>query len=152
VKKCIKCNKLKVETQFYKNGERRKDGTSGTKNTCKQCSDKIHSEYVKDNISKVREYSRNSYNPEKVRKQHLKRYYGLESKQYDDLFLKQNGSCAICGTHQKDIKMALNVDHNHNTGEVRGLLCHSCNRGIGLLKDSKDILKNAIGYLEKCKN
>lgn len=65
---------------------------------------------------------------------------------YLALLQKQNGKCAICGT--KDFgKKAPNVDHCHATGVIRGLLCCSCNRGIGLLKDDPELLLKAAGYL-----
>ena len=59
----------------------------------------------------------------------------------------QNGVCAICG----EVNVAgrrLAVDHNHETGQVRGLLCCSCNRGIGFLRDHTDILESAVNYLK----
>ncbi len=60
------------------------------------------------------------------------------------LFLNQNGGCAICGQPQE---RRLHVDHDHKTGRIRGLLCGSCNRAIGLLKESVASLASAIGYL-----
>ena len=57
---------------------------------------------------------------------------------------RQNGVCAVCGVGGK-----LHVDHDHETGLVRGLLCGSCNRALGLLKDNVDSLKMAIDYLER---
>ena len=70
---------------------------------------------------------------------HLKRY-GLTSEQIDEM--KKTG-CELCGTTEN-----LHVDHNHNTGNVRGILCTNCNRGIGHLKDSPDLLRKAATYLE----
>jgi hypothetical protein len=67
------------------------------------------------------------------------------------MLLKQNDCCAICKRHKSEVtvkrKNHLCVDHNHSTGKIRGLLCDKCNRGIGLLCDDIDILKNAIEYL-----
>jgi len=62
------------------------------------------------------------------------------------MYADQFGRCAICGG-VNDIDRRLSVDHNHDTGEVRGLLCNRCNRAIGLLGDSIDILESAISYL-----
>jgi len=65
----------------------------------------------------------------------------------------QNGLCAICGKppSRRNVKeMLLHVDHNHKTGKIRGLLCNSCNRGIGLLGDNPDTLFAAEGYLRRC--
>lgn len=76
----------------------------------------------------------------------LQRKFKLSLEEYQVLSDKQGNVCAICGS---SCTRSLAVDHNHNTGEIRGLLCNSCNRGIGYLKDSPDILRKAISYLEK---
>jgi hypothetical protein len=65
---------------------------------------------------------------------------------YDELYKKQNGVCAICGGKGK-IGCRLAVDHSHNSDKVRGLLCNSCNMGLGLFKDSLIVLKKAVEYL-----
>lgn len=82
----------------------------------------------------------------------LKRKYGITREQYDEMFARQGGLCAICGTDNgasaKGTK-TLAVDHCHETGEVRGLLCNGCNRAIGLLKDNVAVLESAIRYLKK---
>src|SRR6476469_6189244 len=68
-----------------------------------------------------------------VRKSHLKRTYGITFEEYDFMLDRQNGVCAICkGVHGR----RLAVDHNHETGKVRGLLCGSCNAALFLLEDS----------------
>jgi hypothetical protein len=68
---------------------------------------------------------------------------------YDKMLSEQNGCCAICGELRLPDQRVLVVDHNHNTGKIRGLLCHPCNMGIGQLKDSLDVLRKAVLYLEK---
>jgi len=83
----------------------------------------------------------------------LKRKYGIGLLEYSQLLLSQNGKCAICegtdGGHRNGEPKALAVDHNHKTGKVRGLLCESCNQGIGKLKDSPETCRKAADYLEK---
>lgn len=74
----------------------------------------------------------------------LKRY-GITVAQYNELILKQNGVCAICKTEGN--KQSLSVDHSHETGKIRGLLCHNCNLAIGLCHDDIAILKASIEYL-----
>lgn len=69
--------------------------------------------------------------------------YNLEPEQYNSMLLAQEGLCKVC----KTFMTKPNVDHEHETGVVRGLLCKSCNAGIGLLKDSVALLKSAIEYL-----
>lgn len=74
----------------------------------------------------------------------LKRFYKMDYETYKLLFEKQKGLCAIC-SEKPNYRLA--VDHNHTTGNVRGLLCRKCNLGIGFLRDNKDILQKAIDYL-----
>lgn len=73
--------------------------------------------------------------------------YGLTMDDYESILASQKGVCAICGMPPG--RRPLSVDHCHDTGAVRGLLCHSCNTGIGFLKDSVDLLKKAAKYLNK---
>lgn len=73
--------------------------------------------------------------------------YGLTENQYMAKINDQRNVCAICG--KKDEGKVLCVDHDHATGEVRGLLCNNCNIGLGNLKDSIQILQSAIEYLHK---
>lgn len=83
---------------------------------------------------------------------YLERTYGITLLDYELMYHKQDGLCAIC--HTEGFKMAehhnvsLVVDHDHVSGQVRGLLCHNCNRALGLLKDSKYRLCEAINYLQ----
>lgn len=73
--------------------------------------------------------------------------YRITVEEYKRLFDEQGGKCAIC---QSEItEQTCRIDHSHNTGIVRGLLCAACNTGIGLLKDSPDVLMSAVEYLRK---
>lgn len=81
--------------------------------------------------------------------QHLLRKYGITALKYKQMLIKQNNACAICKTKTpggKNNKFV--VDHNHKTEEVRGLLCDNCNKAIGLLNDSPELLISAKIYLE----
>lgn len=86
-------------------------------------------------------------NPEKTRlykqREHIKSAYGLEWDDYQEMIAERSGRCGLCGNEAK-----LQVDHDHVTGEVRGLLCGGCNRGLGLLGDDPEGLRNALRYLE----
>ena len=73
--------------------------------------------------------------------------YGLEPHEYLVLLAQQNGACAICGEPHGG--RDLDVDHDHSTGNVRGLLCSRCNKGLGMFKDSLQSLAAAINYLVK---
>ena len=75
--------------------------------------------------------------------------FGISPETYIEMLDKQNSRCAICGRHQEELPKRMAVDHNHDTGKVRGLLCGNCNTGIGNLRDSIDMLRKAIDYLEK---
>jgi len=82
------------------------------------------------------------------RNRYLLKLYGITEIEYNELFLKQNGKCAICKDEQHG-RFKLSVDHNHKTGKVRGLLCGQCNYAIGLLNDNKDNCLNAYEYLKE---
>lgn len=82
-------------------------------------------------------------------KRHFRRVrYGLTLEQYDFLLRAQGGRCAICGTHDNS-GVALGVDHHHETGAVRGLLCDPCNIAIGGLRDDPALMRAAIAYVER---
>lgn len=104
-----------------------------------------HRNYLanKDKIlAKEREYR--ATNPEVYRRTKLKHRYGLSFEQYQEMFVRQDGKCACCGE-----RSAVDVDYCHDTGRVRGLLCRSCNVGLGQLGDTVEGLRRAIAYLEK---
>lgn len=73
---------------------------------------------------------------------------GMNYERYSEMLEEQNHCCAICETPQTLLKKNLGVDHNHTTGEPRGLLCDACNRAIGYLKESKLFFQRAVNYLE----
>lgn len=73
--------------------------------------------------------------------------YGLSLKDYSKLLENQNNVCAVCFNPPTTSHKHLAVDHDHVTGKVRGLLCTQCNRALGLLKDSKQIVEKLLEYL-----
>jgi hypothetical protein len=75
---------------------------------------------------------------------HLKRRYGIGAAEFDELVRDQHGVCAICGRENPE-----HVDHDHETGKVRGILCFNCNGGLGQFSDNTERLSNAIEYLEE---
>lgn len=82
------------------------------------------------------------------RRAYLKRHYGITLEQYNALLEKFGGRCWICKKHQEEFVKYLNVDHDHTTGEVRGLLCYTCNRNlIGRHRDP-ELLRSAASYLD----
>lgn len=75
--------------------------------------------------------------------------YGLTTEAYNALFVKQQGHCLGCGTHQSNLLKPLYVDHNHRTGQVRGLLCQKCNTLLGMAEDKISTLSKLIQYLSR---
>ena len=73
--------------------------------------------------------------------------YGITSERFDEIFERQHRKCAICEATEPNGN-GWNVDHDHNTQAIRGILCGKCNKGIGLLQDSSEVLRKAIVYLE----
>ena len=97
-----------------------------------------------------REYYNNPDNREKKilseRKRRLKNRYGLTEEQYQRLVARSGGVCECCGA-----KPATHVDHDHTTLEIRGLICNSCNTGIGQLGDTVEGVSKALHYLKNRK-
>ena len=123
-KQCLSCGLWEPLTAFHKSSSR-----------CKPCRSK-------EDRKKYYEQDRGNY---------LKRTYGITSEDYDKMYSEQEGCCAICGTHQSELKSRFCVDHDHDTGQVRSLLCNGCNNGIGKLKDNYDLLYRAADYLRSAK-
>lgn len=96
---------------------------------------------------RCREY-RERY-PERRKEICLKTKYGISEKEYAGFLQQQAGVCAICKTPPDFRRLC--VDHDHKTGDVRGLLCRNCNCAIGLLKDSTELLDKAKNYLLQSK-
>ena len=86
---------------------------------------------------------------------YLRKNYGIGKDDYERMYQEQEGVCKICGgegfsMHKKSKdSLKLVVDHCHTTGVVRGLLCHNCNRGLGLFKDSEVFMRKALSYLKQ---
>lgn len=104
-----------------------------------------------------RKYERESYHKNKHKKPYvyeedknikLKKAYGISYQEYLTMLDAQQNCCAICGEHKDNFSRAFAVDHCHDTGKVRGLLCGNCNTGIGNLRDDIGLLERAIEYLK----
>ena len=121
MKECSKCWKVKPLSEFYKN----KRNPDGLQPTCKKCATKATTAHKRQTVSKCSQL------------------------EYDTLFVLQAGKCAICGKHNSDLKRNLAADHCHTTNKVRGLLCSTCNMGLGYFKDSQTLLLEAIAYLNR---
>ena len=118
-KKCKDCGKRKKVEQFGKN-KSRKDGLQVY---CKDCQNFRSMEWYKNN-------------PETYRNTQYKRKYGVTAEQVNEMVEAVGGRCPGCLRVTED----WNVDHNHDTGEVRGVLCGNCNRAAGLVGDNPAIM------------
>ncbi len=141
-KTCPKCHSNKPASEYFKN-RASDDGLSGY---CKLCDAKNCKDYEHKNITKVRKRQAiyRGKNKMGVRKRNYKYLYGITVEQVEEMRKKQNGLCAIC-----KVRLATNIDHDHLTGQFRGILCGTCNRGLGIFYDNPTILASAIEYLEK---
>lgn len=108
---------------------------------CQPCKTAQHREYCKRTDYHRKRYEKIAL---KERERHLVRKYGVTIAGYQAMFDAQGGKCAVCGKTQV---RAFDVDHDHATGLVRGLLCTSCNRMIGHAGDNADRLEAAAAYL-----
>jgi len=130
-KKCCTCKEdLPVES-FHKN----RSTKTGFAEECKVC-------------KKVRAKTYYDKNPEKWRDSHYRRTYRLSVEEYSALLTKQGGKCAICGCTESRDGSRFAVDHCHDTGKVRGLLCRPCNSAIGFLNDDYQTALSAARYLQ----
>ena len=91
---------------------------------------------------------KDSHKEDRRRREYLRKYK-ITIENYNNILVKQNHRCAICGKDEVDNGKYLAVDHNHKTGKVRGLLCNQCNSGLGFYKDDINILLKAVIYLEE---
>lgn len=133
--KCKRCGITKPLSEYYKTSDRK----SGHKTICKEC-------IKADPLTESRKEKMRTYGKD----YHLKTQYNMTREEHDKMLSLQNHKCAICGIDEKEAtKQKLYVDHCHKSGKVRALLCHSCNAGIGLMKESIQTLTKAIAYLDK---
>lgn len=141
---CTACRRRKPPEEFPAGNI--KDGLSCY---CRDCTNRAALESQRrasadDRLKKRQRYSR---------KYDLKRAYGIEYSEFEEMAAGQGGKCAICLTAidllaPRSLNCA-HVDHDHATGAVRGLLCRACNHGLGNFRDNKAFLMAAIAYLDK---
>jgi hypothetical protein len=106
--------------------------------------------YHSTNREKERAYA--VENRDRIRRNKLKRDFGMTPEDYGRLLEEQQGVCAVCGLPEISVRrgklVPLCVDHDHQTGKVRGLLCSKCNAALGMLKESIDIAASLISYMK----
>lgn len=130
-KQCKKCKKFQPVKSYFK------DIRGKPVLRCREC---------------IYKNARKNYSAEKSRSYKYKRLFGLSLEDFNKLHIEQGGLCAICLqkplTHFKG-KPMLNLDHDHRTNKIRGLLCKPCNMLLGEAKDKISVLLSAIKYLKK---
>lgn len=130
-RRCNACGELKPLSAFY----RKVRGVGGRDGRCKECK-----RVLRDMPA--------------TRDRHLRNTYGITLAEYEAMLHAQGGVCAICrepegqvGGRHGTAALSLAVDHDHTTGHVRGLLCSSCNQGLGMFKHEANLLGAALRYL-----
>lgn len=125
----------------------------GADYVCRSCRSAYHRERMADPVKRARaaevKAQSKARNPEQSWASYIGIRFGLSPADYHRMLAEQNGVCAICGadTPRNRSKTRFSIDHDHATGEVRGLLCGPCNTGIGHLQDNPVVLQAAIDYL-----
>lgn len=136
VKHCSKCGHDK-SIELFSNDKTSKDGLC---HWCKNCCS-LNSRRHHENNKNSEEYKL------KRRDSYLRTTYNISLNDYNDMLNRQDGKCLICIRELADGGHTTHVDHCHSSGEVRGLLCTNCNRGLGYFKEDVDSLYRAITYL-----
>lgn len=137
-KVCTVCGEEKPITAYRSRGGVQRHLT---KSRCNSCLYAEHRQWTEDNPERVREYrNRDSWT---LAKRCARR--GITPEQLVDAFERQECACAICRVPIELMNSA--IDHNHSTGEFRGVLCKQCNRALGMFQDSPTVLRSALEYL-----
>jgi Autographiviridae endonuclease VII len=163
VKRCKVCGATKPATDFYANATCK----DGVRPDCKECNLAARAAKYAANpqpyIDRVKKWQQ--ANPERLnayrreyrqrpdrkaadREGHLKRKFGITLADYDRLLDEQGGVCAICGEARPE-ERTLHVDHDHETGVIRGLLCFRCNNSLGDLREDVELFRRATDYLDR---
>jgi hypothetical protein len=142
-KKCSKCEKVKLLSQFNKRSER----TVGYRSYCKAC--QLEYAQQKEVSSRRRERQQGPEFYASRKPSTFKRMYGISLEERERIWKRQHGKCAICRIPIELGAKTTHTDHDHETNKVRGLLCVCCNLGLGNFKDSKKHLVKALRYLER---
>jgi hypothetical protein len=163
VKRCRICGEIKDLDDFYKCAGM----ADGHRHDCKVCNLAARkAKYIEnpapyiarvkrwqqENSERVNEYRREyRRRPDRQRADrdgHLRRKYGITLADYERMFEAQGGVCAICGESRPEDR-TLHIDHDHKSGEVRGLLCFRCNNSLGDLRENYDLFQCAADYLDR---
>ena len=153
-KVCTKCKKLKARDGFHKS----KQNKDGLHPYCKECQKPKWARYYRKDRKNVLKRKATWYlaNRERYYRKRMATRFGITEAEYVLLLSRSSGLCEICRQPETRTRFGkirrLSIDHDHATGDVRGLLCSKCNAGIGQLNDDPTILAAAIRYLSKTKH
>lgn len=141
-KTCKLCGNEKELKEFYLKSH---EG-SNRYNKCKSCYTAYIRQYRKEHKEAYNATQKKHWNKFRDRNtiRHKERKYGLERGEFQKLIESQNNQCAICG---EGLIGNGHLDHDHETGRVRGILCKQCNTGLGNFRDNQELLQNASKYL-----
>ena len=145
MKTCRECQEELPLSDFY-------TGSSGKPVLdCKSCYnrksvDRHRADRAKNPEKWKKRWASRRRDPRKVKSYQLMSKFCFDINTYDKILEMQGGGCAICGIEPEEGRY-LDVDHDHETDRVRGLLCNSCNKGLGMFSDSQERLVKAAGYL-----
>lgn len=132
-KRCTKCKKVKSASEFHKN----KNTKDGFTYWCKPCCRRGQDRWI---VKQPKGYSK---------KYQIKTRYGITLEQHKEMYVQQNGCCAIC---DKPIPYnKVHTDHQHSNGKVRALLCVRCNTMLGLVESAPELIQRIFKYIEKYK-
>ena len=146
-KKCNRCGIFRPMTQFYARLDK--------ENRCKPCVGELRKAVYNINrdeiIKRVQKYRKDS--PEKIRDTKLKQAYGVGLEYFEAKLKEQGCVCACCNKNVETVwrgkKVAMALDHDHETLQPRGILCIKCNRAFGLLEENIEYMQSLIDYKKK---
>ncbi len=156
IKTCFTCKTQKTIKEFCKHKDR-PDGVTNTCKTCKNTVRRVDYSTWDDVRLAARQVQRSIIDAKQVHKDRRYRHgtevtrytkYGITKEIYMDMLDKQDGTCDICNGLNANGR-DLSIDHNHDTNEVRGLLCGACNSTLGMSRDSISRLEKCIEYLKR---
>jgi hypothetical protein len=160
-KRCKHCGEQKPIEEYYRD----RAAADGRRPECKSCSSARrkawYATHREDEIARVKQWQQqnsewlNAYRREHnatpqrkraMRDRYYRRTFGLSADQVDEMIESQGGGCAICGRRPKRLA-SLHVDHCHEEGTVRGILCLGCNQGLGQFQHDPKLLRRAAAYM-----
>jgi hypothetical protein len=151
-KNCTGCHKFLPLSLFSFD----KRSSDGRQSKCRECyraylakkrEDPAYNKKMAERLREIR-FSRLIKTTETERRAQLKYKYKLSVRDLEIMKEMQGNRCAICGIYEKDLPRGLVVDHDHELNKVRGMLCHECNKALGIMKDDSTRLRIAAEYLD----